>query len=386
MPAPSIKSHVLTSVLLATMVLGVCTPGYSADSAPWVGQTLDGEKCVGKGMGFGPYDYLKRAQLPAELDVVERAHFTPEVERLEAGNTTEAIGDINYTITAWPNHHRALYSAMRYRMAAWEWPEDARVPPAECQLQRAIAFSPNDPVPYMLFGMLLHKAQKYDDALASYRVANRLRPDDVLTLYNMGLTLVELNEYEEAMQVAQKAYAAGIPTPGLKNKLIAAGQWPGSEKPAKATAAAPGDQAQKQSNEPAKTVSAKNVAQGDKAKPRDTTTAKAKPAPEPKNNNKDNTKAKQAPKPAANPAPKPESRPAPKPAAKNESKPAPKPAANNESKPAPKPESRPKDTTKPNANDQPKRKPATGTNDQSKKTGPSATDGKQGIETPEVAQ
>lgn len=244
MPTPSIKSHVLTSVLLAAMVLGICPSGHAADKAPWVGKTLDGQECVGKSMGFGPYDYLRRAQLSTELDVVENAHFTPNVERLEGGNTSTAINDIAYTITAWPNHHRALHSAMRYRMMFWKWPKDAKVPPAECQLQRAIEFSPQDPVPYMLYGLLLHKAQKYDEALASFRGALRLRPGDALTQYNMGLTLVELKQYEEAVRMAKAAYAAGIPLPGLKNKLVAAGQWQTDAKPASASKAAPDVQLQ----------------------------------------------------------------------------------------------------------------------------------------------
>ncbi|MBK6737186.1 MAG: tetratricopeptide repeat protein [Haliea sp.] len=343
MTAPSVKSRILTSMLFGMIVLGISTQGHSADPAPWVGQTLTGEKCVGNYVSFGPHDYLRRAQLPAELEVVERAHFTPEVERLEHGNTSEAINDIAYTIGAWPNHHRALYSAMRYRMVLWEWPEDAQIPPAECQLQRAIAFSPNDPVPYMMFGMLLHKAQKYDAALVSYQQANRLRPDDVLTLYNMGLTLVELKKYDEALQAAKTAYAAGIPLPGLKNKLIAAGQWPGSEKPAKATAATPKVQVQEPQNGAAKKASGEKVAQDGQPKP------------------KQNTQDK--PKPTSDTKPKPQAK---------------KPEPNDASKPKPKDVAQPKP--------KPENKTTANTQDQSKETAPLATGDKQGVKTPVVTQ
>jgi tetratricopeptide (TPR) repeat protein len=360
MPESSVKSRVLASVLLATIVLGISTPGHSADPAPWVGQTLTGEKCIGNYVSFGPYDYLRRAQLQAELDVVERAHFTPEVEKLERGKTSEAINDIAYTIGAWPNHHRALYSAVRYRMTVWEWPEDAQVPPAECQLQRAMAFSPNDPVPYMMFGMLLHKAQKYDAALVSYQQANRLRPDDVLTLYNMGLTLVELKQYEEAVKAAKKAYAAGIPLPGLKNKLIAAGHWPGAEKPANANAAAPVVQVKEPPKDAAKKASAEKVAQNDKAKP------------------KENTNAKPGPKGEAKPKPKDQTKPEPKPKPKVETKPKVNPETKVETKPKVKPEDKPKP--------KPENKPAANAKDQSKGMEPLATGNKQGVETPEVTE
>jgi tetratricopeptide (TPR) repeat protein len=205
------------------------TPGYADTRAPWVGETLEGEKCIGKSIGFGPYDYRNRSRLPEQLAVVENAHFTPEVEALQTGNTSTAINDIGYTIMAWPNHHRALHSAIKYRMINNPWPEKATVPPAECQLQRAMAFSPEDPIPYMMYGLLLHRWQQYEKALFAYQVAVKLQPNDVIMQYNMGLTLVELEQYEEAIKVANAVYAAGMPLPGLKNKLIAAGQWPTEE-------------------------------------------------------------------------------------------------------------------------------------------------------------
>jgi tetratricopeptide (TPR) repeat protein len=136
------------------------------------------------------------------------------------------MGDIHYTLQTWPNHHRALNSAFRYRLQHKElWASgdnSAQNYPAECYLQRAINFSPNDPIPYMLHGMLMHQMKKFDAALKSYREAIRLRPDDLVTQYNMGLTLVELKKYREAQEVADKVYAAEFPLPGLQRKLAEA--------------------------------------------------------------------------------------------------------------------------------------------------------------------
>jgi tetratricopeptide (TPR) repeat protein len=239
MPALPSKANILTSACIALVVGFTSLPGHAETKAPWVGETLEGAKCVGKSIGFGPYDYMRRAQLAAELNVVESAHFTPEVEGLDSGNTAPAINDIAYTLMAWPNHHRALHSAMKYRMRFKNWPENSQVPPAECQMQRAMEFSPSDPIPYMMYGLLLHKWEQYEKALFAYRVANKLRPNDILTLYNMSLTLVELEQYDEAVKTANTVYAAGMPLPGLKNKLVAAGQWPTAGKAAATTEKAP---------------------------------------------------------------------------------------------------------------------------------------------------
>ncbi len=212
--------------MLALYSISPETQAWLADKlAPWVGTTLNGKPCKSGQVAFGPYDYLQRNTLQAELQVVEESHFSTDIENLISGQTSDAINDIHYTLQAWPNHHRALNSALTYRLAHMgNWPLND-VPPAECYLQRAIKFSPKDPKPYMMYGVLLQKTKQYAKALNAYRAANRLLPNDVITQYNMGLTLVELKKYTEAKQLAEKVYGAGFPLPALKNKLIAAGHW-----------------------------------------------------------------------------------------------------------------------------------------------------------------
>ncbi len=227
-----------TTVSISILALGSLSTGvaaYKADEvSPWIGTTLEGKKCAGILVSFGPYDYLQRDSLKSELQVVEENHFSAEIERLEGGQTTTAIGDIHYTLSTWPNHHRALNSALRYRLQSLgAWPEDSKVPPVECYLQRAINFSPNDPKPYIMYGLLMHKAGQYDTALKAYQTAIRLLPNDIITQYNMGLTLVELKKFQEAQAVGETVYAAGFPLPGLKKKLIAAGHWKTAAEPVK---------------------------------------------------------------------------------------------------------------------------------------------------------
>lgn len=230
----SIFKRSLRSFFLIVPVLVICsmssvTMAWKGDTlSPWVGTSLTGKKCAGLQVPFGPYDYLQRDKLRAELEVVEETHFSTDVANLGTGQTSTAIADVHYTLMAWPNHHGALHSAVRYRLQhRGEWPADSGSSPAECYLQRAINFSPKDPIPYMLYGLLLHQMKEYDKALTAYRTANRLRPNDVVTQYNMGLTLVELKNYKEAEQLAKKVYSAGFPLPGLRNKLVAAGHWSG---------------------------------------------------------------------------------------------------------------------------------------------------------------
>lgn len=214
------------ALFVSVLAIGSVSPTTQAITAPWEGTTLDGKRCIGQHISFGPYDYLQRDKFAAELEVVEDNHFSADDEQLIDSETAYAIQNIHYTLGAWPNHHRALQSALQYRLQNLRnWPHGSPVPPAECYIQRAIQFSPKDPKPYMMYGVLLQKVKQFDKALKAYRAANRLLPNDVITQYNMGLTLVELKKYKEAAQLAQKVYSAGFPLPGLKNKLIAAGHW-----------------------------------------------------------------------------------------------------------------------------------------------------------------
>jgi len=234
-------------LLLSGFSLAVLADGSggSGRPAPWVGQTFWGEECQGSRIPFGPYDYTEREKYKSQLFITEEYHYTKRIANLQQDSTTAAINDIQYTLMAWPNHHGALYSAFQYRkMVRGSWPQNANsATPVECHLMRAINFAPNDPIPYMIQGLLLHDFEHYDEALESFRKANKLMPNDVITLYNMGLTLVALEKYKEAVKVAQQVYSTDFPLPGLKNKLSSAGYWPPGQKPA------PQDQAQEHPEE-----------------------------------------------------------------------------------------------------------------------------------------
>ena len=194
--------------------------------APWVGDTLKGAPCKGGMENFGPFDYLLRNQLPGQLSIVEKHHFNPQVEQLIKGqNSISPLGDIDYTLMAWPNHHRALYSTIRHRINTWPDGHPSHYTPAECYLQRAIKFSPNDATTHMLYGILLHQTGHQQKALELYKKAIELDSHNPQIQYNLALLLVDLKKYPEARTYATSLYKRGFPLPGLRDKLKAAGQW-----------------------------------------------------------------------------------------------------------------------------------------------------------------
>lgn len=218
-----VSPHWLGALIIAGLMI-TSTAAWSAKlQAPWVGESLTGKACNGPSAGnFGPYDY--RADKD-KLPVVENRHFTARVEQLQAGETgAHPMGDVAYTLVKFPNHHRALYSAVVFSLSEKSSRLGQRYQ-AECFLQRANYFSPKDSVPYMLYGLYLHRLGKLSDSLEKYRVAERLAPTDANLMYNIGLALFDAGQYQESYQYAIKARQNGLGLPGLQRKLQKTGHW-----------------------------------------------------------------------------------------------------------------------------------------------------------------
>lgn len=219
----------LSNVTLTFVFLLFFPTVLLAQTAPWIGDTLKGAPCTGKGNSYGPYDYTNPKNRGQQLFLVESAHFDERVKRLveEIGDST-IISDLDYTIRAFPNHHQALYAVTRY----WFLPDSNKrvtnkrmVTPPECYFQRAIKFKPDDGTVKMLYGLFLHRLNMYEKALAIYNEAEKLQPESTQLAYNIGLLYFDMKKYKEALSYAEKAYANGYPLPDLKNKLKKEGLW-----------------------------------------------------------------------------------------------------------------------------------------------------------------
>jgi hypothetical protein len=172
--------------------------------------------------GFGPFDYrTDKSKLP----IVETYHFTPEVETLRRGKSSSIGDDLNYTLTAFPNHHRALMSMVNLVFKEKRaQPEGAHFT-IECYFQRAEQFRPDDAMVKVIHGIYLTRAKKPKEALVALEAASAIAGDDPNVNYNLALGLLEAGRVDEAVEHARIAYRGGFPLPGLRNKLKALGKW-----------------------------------------------------------------------------------------------------------------------------------------------------------------
>jgi tetratricopeptide (TPR) repeat protein len=185
---------------------------------------------------YGPYDYRRAPQ--SSKDLVEGAHFTPEVEALIRGNTSTKIAiDIDYTLRAFPNHPRALITMMRLgEKLKTDQPPGAHYT-VECYFVRAIEFRPDDIVARILYATYLNKHGRADEAMRQLEAGRKVAGDDGFAHYNLGLAYLQLGAYDDAVAEAHRAEALGFPKTELKEQLVAAGKW---VEPDASAASAPG--------------------------------------------------------------------------------------------------------------------------------------------------
>ncbi len=199
------------------ILFALATPVFAIEMPDYCGTIVNSD-------GFGPFDYMNPVHRQLHLPKVEGAHFTPAVEQLRSGKSGEVWSDIAYVLRRFPNHHRALYSMMRYQLSLpkpvqpWGFGRHVLLP-MECYFLRALKFKPTDSVVYGLYGLYFYRIDNYESALSKFQRALEISPDSAELNYNIGLLYFEQGNYDAARKHAEKAYAQNYPLAGLKNKL-----------------------------------------------------------------------------------------------------------------------------------------------------------------------
>lgn len=196
-----------------------------------LGATAAYEACGSLENGVGPYDYRTQKK---ELEIVERFHFDRGVEFPQPGSKRPLGGDLNYTLRASPNHHRALAAMSNLELkihkkegavSRTSGPMKGAQFTADCYFDRAIRFAPDDGMVRMIYGMYLAKSGNSKAALEQMQQAEKLEQNNANLYYNLGLLYFDMKDYDNALMHAKKAYALGFTLPGLRNKLQSVKRW-----------------------------------------------------------------------------------------------------------------------------------------------------------------
>lgn len=170
----------------------------------------------------GPWDYRTAPQ--DDKNLVEGAHFLPVTEALIRGKSGNVGQELQYTLQAFPNHHRAINAAVR-----WSIKMRSPVPlgmkyPIECYFERALRWRSDDLIVRMMYAQWLHENKRTPEALWQLDFTSK-KAVDAFTHYNLGLLYLEFGEFDLALAQAHRAMADGFPRPELRQRLEAAGRW-----------------------------------------------------------------------------------------------------------------------------------------------------------------
>ena len=213
------------------VLLGLMSHAHAAPA----GVSEDPNHCGPLSNGYGPYDYRNQQD---KLSIVETHHFTPQVEDLSAGQEGFVGGDLDYTLRAFPNHHRALIATSRLADQLKEQPARGMPRTYECYFDRAIRFAPDDALVRIIYAHYLNKRSRHTEAVAQLDAAGQYATDNPFTHYNIGLSFFEMREYDKASEQAQIAKSLGFERTDLIDKLKNAGKWVEPASPAASAAPA----------------------------------------------------------------------------------------------------------------------------------------------------
>lgn len=181
--------------------------------------------CGSLSNAYGPLDYRTEK---AALAIVDVAHFTPGVESLISGNRGVLGSDLDYTLRASPNHHRALISVAKYGIRSKLLQPKDLPRTVECYFDRAIRFRPDDHLVRMIYAEYLKQLGRQIDALNQLDTVIGNPKLAAPTLENVGLFFIDLQAFDKALMLVDRIRAEGEEPQQLLTKLKELGRLPAS--------------------------------------------------------------------------------------------------------------------------------------------------------------
>jgi tetratricopeptide (TPR) repeat protein len=226
--AISVRLQMIVLSRLLTMIGLIFATG-----TPLCAQTLP-SGCKTLTLSWGPFDYRPERYIPentyrshaALLEIVEIEHFTPEVEAGTRGKKVRHPGkDLAYTLTIFPNHHRALIALSNLAIRL-KTPEPIETNyPVDCYFQRAMVFRPDDGLVKLIYANYLIQINRIAEANALIDQVAALQPEVAITQRNIALLYIDAKEPKKALVHAHIALELGLNIDALKGKLQQLNSW-----------------------------------------------------------------------------------------------------------------------------------------------------------------
>lgn len=219
-------SHIRYLFLAVIAAVGFAVIAASASPDAGASDSLQSMCGVSEDDWFLPKDFRLRdstRKLRGRFADGKQNHLDPAVERMDRGVYNLYVrGDIEFLLRRWPNHYLALQALIRFEAGGGQMHPQR---PSSCYFDLAQRFAPDDVNVLLLKGIYNYEKDDHAAAEAAWLYALRIEASSSDAHYNLGLLYFNTKRFDEARKHAVAAYDAGYPLPGLRNKLISAGQW-----------------------------------------------------------------------------------------------------------------------------------------------------------------
>ena len=208
-----------------------CASQALAEAVLDPGKDIDSVGCdvlMDRGTGYGPYDYTNSEHRKNYLSIVERHHFSSNVQFLLKGDSSAFIwDDLVFVVKAFPNHHRALAVMVKHRLA--NKPLSPGANRIECYFANAFSFKSDDAQVYLIFAQYLAKTGAHEQALRVFKKHESMKSVSSERDLSLGMLYFDMKQYAKARALAEKLSRNQNPNTELKDKLISVDQWTGAK-------------------------------------------------------------------------------------------------------------------------------------------------------------
>ena len=211
------------------MIIAMSLPEIATSAPPDV-QAFNSQRitCDGIADWWSPKDFRLISSSPTLQRKFEDGkinHLDPAISRMDDGNyNLNVIADLDFLLRRWPNHYLALQALIKFEAGGGRTISNR---PAICYFEWARRFAPDDVNVLILQGLYFYNKQDHAMAEAAWQSALQIDPGSPDAHYNLGLLYFGAGKFDDALKHGRAAYDSGFPLPGLKNKLVKAGQWTG---------------------------------------------------------------------------------------------------------------------------------------------------------------
>ncbi len=163
-------------------------------------------------------EVLSKEESTDEVNKLWRNLASRDIRDMNQTELNEAIASLKRFMKVNPENQRALTALLMI------YKKRGDIAEAEKELKAAVATNPSNPLFHLKLGQLLKDEGKYKEAIKEFRIVDRLRPNKLDVLFNLGMTYYSMGDCKGGAHYLKRFLVFSKKNerthPGMKSKAI----------------------------------------------------------------------------------------------------------------------------------------------------------------------